>query len=699
MSPHQLTSTRSEGEHSQISKVVTPVTCSSSVDDQEFGATTSSIEFARSVFGNEGGRNLTDTSLIPGHAGCPPTNQPWNLQLINLPPQEIMQALIDQYFDAYHWYVCLFNEYTFRQLADRLQQTVSSWQRKDMSQVLTMLTVALLGLQSGLIDDSWSGHRLFQTMSIDPTKLLRELCLEVRCHMIDVVEDCSLETVQICLLFATFHVYHDSPNLAWVSTSMAVSAVYAQGMQYAKATSNDPNLQQIRSRCWNHTLVADTFGLVVYGRPGLIDAALLGVHELREIDNSVGDISILNHPLYGQESCPTMVTFHVLKAKLYRIIRRALDRFKVLQQSHQGSCRGIEGTIEAANDIQSVLTQFRSTFPPLFEWENWKHSDPWKHAEDSSASKQCQSTWRKLLLQATMIQVLYNGAVILAHRPLLEYKIPSFGQAKPSRYVLDSLRSSLDTAVNAALSISQTPIHRLEGQFCISFFFMHLFTAGVILCMAPASQPLSPMSQHAKSGIVRIIRACREVGSKIRIAQHTEKLLNELLQVTLQREMDNALKAEASAEITDFLPTRIREADMGNTFSNVENDPSLLPTGDINRSSNDSRLARGADGSYTATQFEVHNATNLGLSGDTLLDVDPAQFNALGFPTNMWPFRGYEDINVNVGGFEESEYDLTHPTATSSFRCITKLIPISVMFNLLPSDGRIMPNSDYTLHN
>ena len=71
----------------------------------------------------------------------------------------------------------------------------SSWQRKDMSPVVAILTVALLGLQAGLADDSWPGTSLLHASAIDLITLLHDLSSEIRLHLIDIVEDCKLEAV------------------------------------------------------------------------------------------------------------------------------------------------------------------------------------------------------------------------------------------------------------------------------------------------------------------------------------------------------------------------------------------------------------------------------------------------------------------------------------------------------------------------
>lgn len=614
------------------------------------------MEFARNVFGTEGGDKLTSTSIIPGHAGTVSSHDHvWSLHLLQLPSREVMQILIDKYFEGYHWYISLFHEQQFRQLADRIL-TTSIWSRKDMSNVNAVLAVALIGLQVGLEDDSWTDLARLQSLSVDNKKLLRDLSAEIRLHLIDIVDDCTLEAVQVCLLFATFHVYHDSPSLAWTLTGMAISVSYALGLQSTRSTTHDFILRQVQSRCWNHAMVADNFGSMIYGRPGSIDPTFSTVHELLDLDQRITDSSILNHPVYGLQNIPTTASFANLKCKLYRITRHALDRVRVRKQNNDLCGNEIEATIKGTRHVQELLTQTRASFPPIFEWENWAHSDPWKYAEDQDNGLPVRNQWRLLLLQAFMIQILYNAAVILTHRPLLERKISCLGESKPSKYVLESIRASLNIAVQAALCISRISLQRIHNQFCISFAFMHLFTAGVVLCMVPASQPLSDLSHQAKAGVVRIIRMSQDLRSRNRIARHTEKLLSELLKITLQREIDNALKAQHLPETAQRPSTSLREttkqrpetetdANTAQRINTAETSIENPQQSSWNLLPSPSNVQPMTEQSGSAT---VH-APNMEMGGEG------GMFMPYQFPTGQWPFGGYNDMSFDAGGFDESK--------------------------------------------
>ncbi|RVX67669.1 hypothetical protein B0A52_07792 [Exophiala mesophila] len=638
---------------------VTPEPTINSIENQDLRDTTSSIEFARNVFGTESGDKLTSTSIIPGHAGTVASHDHvWSLQHLQLPSREIMQILIDKYFDGYHWYISLFHEQQFRQLADRILAT-SIWSRKDMSNVNVVLAVALLGLQVGLEDDSWSDLGRLNSLSVDGKILLHDLSTEIRLHLIDVLDDCALEAVQICLLFATFHVYHDSPSLAWSLTGMAVSVSYALGLQSSRSTTSDFILRQIQHRCWNHAMVADNFGSMIYGRPGSIDPTFSNVHELLDLDQRITDPSILTHPVYGLQNVPNTASFPNLKCKLYRIIRHALDRVRVRKQNNDLCGNEVEASIKGTRHVQELLTQIRASFPPLFEWDNWVHADPWKYAEDPVSGLPMRNQWRQLLLQAFMIQILYNAAVILTHRPLLEHKISSLGESKPSKYVLESIRISLNTAVQAALCISRIALQRIHSQFCVSFAFMHLFTAGVVLCMVPASQPLSDLSHQAKAGVVRIIRMSQDLRSKNRVARHTEKLLSELLKITLQREIDNALKAQSMPDTTQRSSSPLRETTKHRTETRVN--PNAAPGIDAAGTSVENPQQPLWDVTpSTANVQPVPDQYGTAAMHQPNMDMgeEGGMFMPYQFPTSQWPFSGYNDMSFDAGGFDEMMFNL-----------------------------------------
>lgn len=513
-------------------------------ENQHFGVNMSSLEFARSVFGEEEediGRSLTRGS-IPGdiESVTLESSTPWRLKDLELPPEPIMPLLIEAYFRRFHWYILLFHEPSFWNKTYKVY-CQPTWRRRDLSDVVTVLIVAALGLQSILQDTTWHGHNTFRIHHINHRQLLLDLVSEVRFHLIDLLANPRVEAVQVCIMLSCFHMFHSSPGLAWSTSGMAVRAAYALALHTKAPASLDRIAAQIRYRCWNHITVGDSFVTMIYGRPASVDAAFADLHELEHTDDLTIPHALLD--LTGFSECSNItskVTFHQMKFRLYYIIRQALNRFRLLRPSQPNTNDDLVTISQAIIDVEASLVQWRQELPSLYNFEDWSLADRWAGLEYSLQNRpeDIQEHAETILLQAAMLQLLYDGAVILTHRPLLKC------QVKPMPFsgsVIDSMQKSLDAVICAALRISSFPVHKFEKHFVVSIVFHYFFMAGVILCIIPTSQPFTNTAQEAKAGVVRIIRASRPMAQHNRIARQTDKLLTELLKIAVQRETLGAL--------------------------------------------------------------------------------------------------------------------------------------------------------------
>ncbi|GAM33905.1 hypothetical protein TCE0_013f01143 [Talaromyces pinophilus] len=512
-------------------------------ESQNFGVNMSSLEFARSVFGEEEdiGRSLTRGS-IPGdmESVTLDSSTPWRLKDLELPPEPIMPLLIEAYFSRFHWYILLFHEPSFWNKTYKVY-CQPTWRRRDLSDVVTVLIVAALGLQSVLQDSTWHGHNTFRIHHINHRQLLLDLVSEVRFHLIDLLANPRIEAVQVCTLLSCFYMFHSSPGLGWSTSGMAVRAAYALALHTKAPASQDRIAAQIRYRCWNHITVGDSFVTMIYGRPASVDAAFADLHELEHTDDLTIPPVLLD--LTGFSECgdiTSKVTFHQMKFRLYYIIRQALNRFRLLRPSQPNTNDDLVAISQEIKDVEASLAQWCQELPSLYNFEDWSLADRWAQLEYSLQNRPAdiQEHAEIILLQAAMIQLLYDGAVILTHRPLLKY------QVKPMRFsrsVIDSMQKSLDAVIGAALRISSFPVHKFEKHFVVSIVFHYLFMAGVILCIIPTSQPLTNTAQEAKAGVVRIIHASRAMAQHNRISRQTDKLLTELLKIAVQRETLAAL--------------------------------------------------------------------------------------------------------------------------------------------------------------
>jgi hypothetical protein len=99
----------------------------------------------------------------------------------------------------------------------------------------------------------------------------------------------------------------------------------------------------------------------------------------------------------------------------------------------------------------------------------------------------------------------------------------------------------------AAFRTSHVPAMTFKFMHHVAFMCMHLFTAGVILCIPATSDRLSTLAHDAKTAVVRMLRVIRKVSARTPVAIQTAKILEELLKVVLQQELEVILKQGAGA--------------------------------------------------------------------------------------------------------------------------------------------------------
>ncbi|KAF9248694.1 transcriptional regulator family: Fungal Specific TF [Penicillium roqueforti] len=528
-----------------------------SPEELQSGANGFAIDFARQVFNEEeAGRTLTGASIpIPDDTEAPTLdNSLWHHPTeVELPPEAVILALVDVYFDRMQWFILLLHEPSFRQTARRItSQTV--WRRQDLSTTMLVLAVAMIGLHSVLPDDRWPGHELLREYSVDGEKLMHYLNNEIQRNLLDISIDCRIEAVQVCLLVSSYYIYHRSPSLAWTVSGMGVRSANALHLYTKSVQYESPVVDEIRSRCWNHAISSDTFASVVYGRPCSIDTELVALHSPREMDDLAIDPLLLeNEWIFGDGMPKTTAGFFAMKYEIYNIIRDILSRFRRLQLRKETIEEDLLAIVEAAQDSEEQLVSWRKRVPRLFDFEFWSCDNRLEQFQRQIEMLPQRTKYQAetIILQAAILQLTYDGALIQAHRPLLEQKITS----SCSRLVVDAIHESFRVATAAALRISHIPVLRFKHHFAESFASLQQFTAGVILCILPTCQPFTSAAHEAKAGIIRIIHASSAFGPRNRIAKQTVQLLTELLKVTVDREMSSALRRG----VETIIPRRISE--------------------------------------------------------------------------------------------------------------------------------------------
>ncbi|CAG8395827.1 unnamed protein product [Penicillium salamii] len=517
------------------------------VENQQPSANVSTLGFARQVF-NEAETNLSLTrGVLPGDTGASRTvNSTWTFKELQMPPDELAWAAIDAYFSRMHWLLGLVHESSFRSNAKRVLDS-ASWERQDKHTVLLFLAVVALGLKVAITDPAWPGNPMLNFLGLNGCDLVEAFVSEIRLHLLDPMDDPSIESVQVYMLLSSLYGYHDSPSFAWTLARMAINgAIY---LELNKAVSTDENnvLAQVRHHTWNNIVILDTYTSIIYGRP-MSNAAFARLHVIRNPEELRMDPAILSIPAI-RDVCENSSAHYFYNAqfRLYSLIRDNLSRNAQIKSSNDQGMDRFEAAARCASESETLLKQWTNEVPSIYRLSTWFQGNRWEDFEQSlrDLPPKIKEQGQLIILQAASLQITYDNALILVHQPLLESRTDA--TPWPDSMAIP-LQKSLHSALEAAIRISRFPTHPFRNQFSVSFIFFHLFTAGVMLCLVPPIQPFGSSAQEAKAGVVRIIRMCREMRDKDRTARHTEQVLIELLKVTTMREMNSALGLTGNAE-------------------------------------------------------------------------------------------------------------------------------------------------------
>lgn len=551
---------RSTGKRTTRRKSVTPPpptsqepqTHSRSYTSQRFGASSSAVGFAVNIFGEYAASNSEDISSIPGYAN--PLEQPpksdWSFEKMSMPPVAVMTSLLEAYFQHVHWFIFLFHKEEFMcSVGPLLHQ--SAWRSKDRGRVVIALMMAALGLQCVMYDTEWEGQVLLASSSLQAIRLRDALIAEVRMHLLKLMDECSLESVQVPLLLGTYYVYYGSPVVAWNMLGFATRAAYALALHCESAAPLPDQVQsQIRLRTWNHVIIADTFTAMIYGRPASLDAAFSGFHELIELDDIRLPSTVLNTI---HDPNLTGVTFHSLKYRLYEIIRTGLNLFRLMNLQNPVTPEVFCRLVEAILQIRATLESWKADLPAVFERNTGIDETVLLSMTGNGQIRPNTAeyhAYKTLILQTQSLRVTYDSAVIFINRPLLEYKVSPENREAVAEH-MPVVRASLDSCLNAALSISRISAEYHQNEFSVSFILMNYFSAGVILCLIPTIRPFSPAANEAKAGLLRIIRTSRRLQAQSQIAQHAEQLLTRLLKRSHELELNNGLDDANPSELAE----------------------------------------------------------------------------------------------------------------------------------------------------
>ena len=454
---------------------------------------------------------------------------------------EVINAGLEAYFDRFDWFVQLLHEPTFAARAYEILQT-STWAEEELCEVILVLMVAALGFQCASNDGSWYGHQLLKPLNVNAMSMVKSLLTEVGVHFYQVLTQSRIEAYQTVMLLNIYHVYFGSLNFAQHISGIPAQCAHKLGLHRDDVSTLDHISYQVGIRCWNHAVVGELFASMIYGKPTSLDPSFARFRHMTDLQDQNFPPLTAGLTILKDSSVPlSPLKFHVLKFELYGVIKDHLQATKALELGPRITVHNLTLLVQAVKLAEAKLAKWRSELPPVFDPSHWTGSDPWDDllVDDLACTAKDRSCRRNLALQGVVLQVLHDSAIIMSHRPLLQCRISNSSDLTSA---LQDIPDSLGVSAAAALRISRIPIGRFEHHLALSFTFMHLFTAGVILCVPPTCLPYSQLASDSKSGVLRIISASRALERTNSIARYTNQLLTKLYQKTIQHEMESALR-------------------------------------------------------------------------------------------------------------------------------------------------------------
>ncbi|KAF9893963.1 hypothetical protein FE257_008934 [Aspergillus nanangensis] len=460
--------------------------------------------------GQEKRRGLShDTSALPGGmnsvVSVAARSISWrDLVGMPLPPKTVLDKFMAHFFDSVDWFTMVFHEESFRQRYENLMASTVIPEGENSNFLWLVRLVLGLGAYYGSLNALGADADSLKQLS-------RDLLMQIEQKLLAIVDLPSLETVQICVLLGSFHLFNGRPTAGLVTLAGGLKTAQVIGLHHESKLRGLSDIScESRRRSW--------YAAVAFGRPCTVDDFNCEVA-------SISDVKLDGHTRTRQGP---LLEYHQWKFKLYRIVGPLLSR-------------RVQGNrLESLTAIHTQLCSWKNELPDKLRLDMYK-DDP-------------ESESRILEMQALVLQLTYDNLQIILHRSAAfggnERGFHSNGSATP-------YNSSREQLLESALRTSQLHQHAQLVQSCRkTHAVMHigicLFTAGVVLCAIALAQPLSIASQKAKEGVMRILRLQEDsLSSQHLLSIQSVQILRDLVTVVMRSE-ERAILGYSS----DLIPER-----------------------------------------------------------------------------------------------------------------------------------------------
>lgn len=180
---------------------------------------------------------------------------------MDLPPRQVTNILLDSYISSVHWFMIVFHEPTLRVELDEIL-TSGLIQPRRLSFLILILSVLALGAKYAKESDSTQQYN-----GLELPSLHSKLILKVEQSFVSILDGSSVESVQICVLLASYHIYDCQPKKANSIIGAGIRTAWNLGL-HREATwgAINPIAREVRRRVWWALYVAEGYASYLSSR-------------------------------------------------------------------------------------------------------------------------------------------------------------------------------------------------------------------------------------------------------------------------------------------------------------------------------------------------------------------------------------------------------------------------------------------------
>ncbi|KAF7503207.1 hypothetical protein GJ744_004210 [Endocarpon pusillum] len=492
------------------------------------------------------------TYAIPGGESFVQHNQPLNPPCLvpvrdligfDLPDAQICDVLVETYFFAVHWFSLVIYEPKFRAQYQRIITTGYA-SRSEYGFLLLLLMVLSLGC--------WYGPMPGQNTSDGTAELgrMHEMFLKkVREQFMDIMDEDSLEYVQLCTLLGSFYLYHGRPRSSFSILGAATKSAQAMGLHRDSGSKFPEDITEERKRLWWTIYTWDRFATIVYGRPLSINDQDCNVLQPAEVIENIH---------FDRTLGPERICLSIYQAQLnevYKIASPIIENIYGIRTSTDLRIRSM--LPEMITQASHQMREWQNNLPPYLALDKM-----------NDISSSCSTSEKMHRLQALSLQLTYDNLMIIIHRPLLadqrasltKFRERAQSQARPSEVPPElhfptsnedsNFKECLDSALRVSRVQNKPELMKLAAEtHLVAFLGMNLFTSSVVMSVCALSDPLSDTAQEAKRGITRTLLVQKSLSRRTSLSMQSSVILEDIVQLILEREREEMLRSAQSGLI------------------------------------------------------------------------------------------------------------------------------------------------------